>query len=139
MQQVTAEVLSGAAAVARLEAMSRSGDWQELVFDSRSATIFQHPSYVLGWYATHADSYEPLIVLGRTATGRLAGLWLLARERRHSQLVQPGTQQSTVPVGTARPETERTFMAAAQRALAVHLGVAEAEIATVPMPPRRPV
>lgn len=136
MQQVTAEVLFGASALARLAALAGSGEWQNLLFASRNATVFQHPSYVLGWYASHADHYEPVVVFGRTPTQRLAGLWLLARQRRAGRLVQAGHHHSAHLITDAQPDAERVFIATAQRALAVALGVPAIDIGTVPMPPR---
>lgn len=103
------DILRGAGAESILGRDSFQADWSSLMAQCPWATAFQTPGYVLTWYRTYQDRYEPSLVLCRDADGRLRGLLTLAVSKADGQLVAAGDYQAGYQVWICGPELGDVF------------------------------
>ncbi|WP_127996427.1 GNAT family N-acetyltransferase [Piscinibacter defluvii] len=126
------ELLRGQAAQEVLAAPALRAQWLELHAQCPTATVFQAPGFVCAWYQSYARDWEPVLVLSRGESGRLRGLWTLARSVRSGMLTHAGAHQAEYHGWLSPPGEDACFVAAAWRALSAALPVAELRFRYLP-------
>ncbi|RZA35832.1 MAG: hypothetical protein EOP92_08550, partial [Lysobacteraceae bacterium] len=67
-------LLTGREAVELAQSPAFQAKWKRLYASCIWATGFQHPDFVLPWYALYQERFLPVIVLAESAGGELQGL-----------------------------------------------------------------
>jgi CelD/BcsL family acetyltransferase involved in cellulose biosynthesis/RimJ/RimL family protein N-acetyltransferase len=92
-------------------------EWEELRAACPWSTVFQSAAFVLPWLRCYEGVFAPVLVLGRDAASRLAGMLHLAVFSTSGELVFCGAQHCEYKVWLARPEANALFLEGALRAL----------------------
>lgn len=101
------------AAAARVGDPALLMDWGRLQISCPWSTTFQSAAFVAAWYGVHHESYEPVLVEGRDADGRLVGFLALARNRAGQHLVGAGDIHAEYQGWIAEPAASEAFIRAA--------------------------
>ena len=75
------ELLRGRDAVARALTPERISQWQALADAAETVAVYQSPGFVRAWYEIYEPDFEPLLLLGTSTDGTLAGVLPLALRR----------------------------------------------------------
>ena len=92
-QTPTLKVLEGAEATSLLNDVAFRTAWERLATECTWSTPFQDPPFVTTWYETYHPQFTPLLVIDRSATGALNGLFALAMDRE-GRVVVAGARQA---------------------------------------------
>lgn len=76
------ELLRGRDAVARALTHERISQWQALADAAETVAVYQSPGFVRAWYEVYEPDFEPLLILGTSTDGTLAGVLPLALRRQ---------------------------------------------------------
>jgi len=125
-------LLRGPAAKAALADPALLVQWKTLWASSPSATAFQAPGFVCAWYKAYVGVWEPVLVVSRSASGQLLGLWSLAWEQRSGMLAHAGAHQAEYHCWLALPGEAARFVAAGWRMLCAALPVANLRFRYLP-------
>lgn len=89
--------------------------WAELLAACPWSTAFQSSPFVLTWYESYGNEYNPLVVCGQ---GQTPGLLFLAVHRKTGEIAVAGAHQAEYQVWLADPTAAEAFIVAALDAVA---------------------
>jgi CelD/BcsL family acetyltransferase involved in cellulose biosynthesis len=84
--------------------------WKALHSRCPWATACQHPDFVEPWYELYYSTFLPVVVIGESEDGTLAGLLTLALRRNGSKLTGAGEQQAEYQGWLQTPDTDSRFI-----------------------------
>ncbi len=103
------------------DALMGGGDfveqWNALMQQCPWATAFQGPGFARTWYGVYRQQFDPVLVIGRDAEGKLAGMLALAASPDRRKLAAAGAHHAEYQAWICRPEAAETFPWLAMRAI----------------------
>src|SRR5262249_8555461 len=84
--------------------------WRRLFNACPWASVFQGEDFVTTWYAIYRSQYTPVIAIGSTTDGELAGLFTLAITNDSGQLVAAGDKHAEYQAWLSQPCNGNEFI-----------------------------
>jgi CelD/BcsL family acetyltransferase involved in cellulose biosynthesis len=103
------QVIRGAFAEALISHDGFVGEWRALWRRCPWSTAMQSPEFVLAWYRTYRERFEPVLLLSRDGTGGLNGLLMLAVVEGDAAPVIAGAHQAEYQTWICEPELADAF------------------------------
>lgn len=112
-------VLTGSEALDCVYSKEFQSRWKALHDCCPWATACQHPDFVEPWYELYYTRFMPVVVVGESADGTLAGLLTLASGRNGGKLTGAGEQQAEYQGWLQTPDADSRFIVDAIAAIRV--------------------
>ncbi|MBK9313233.1 MAG: GNAT family N-acetyltransferase [Acidobacteria bacterium] len=104
------EVATGPGAQNKLESQDLREHWNRLYNECPWGSVYQSDNFILTWYETYSSVFTPLIVIGKTETGSVCGLFFLAVNNETGQLVVAGASHAEYQVWLADIQAGNVFI-----------------------------
>jgi CelD/BcsL family acetyltransferase involved in cellulose biosynthesis len=107
------EISIGLEAQKLIEDAEFSGSWRRLYDTCPWGSVFQSEDFVGAWYDTYRERFDPVVVTGFDAEGKMVGLFTLATDTKTGGIVAAGGAQAEYHAWLAEPQAANDFIEAA--------------------------
>ena len=111
-------------------------EWKTLLECCPWATAFQGPDFVVTWYKSYQDYYDPILLVSKNNKGKLIGLLSLAKSLKDNSIVVAGDRQAEYQTWICSVETSADFPYLALKAL--RREIPSASLTFLYLPPKTP-